>query len=77
MQRVRILSSVQVGRQWLSAGVDVLLPSDDARALIASGHAQAVDAPGGDAHPAQAASPVLDGMIDVPAAPPRRRKAGG
>lgn len=71
MQRVRIVSGVQVGRQWLSAGVEVLLPSEDARALIASGHAQALDE-----HAAATAIPVPDGALDVPPAKQRRKATG-
>lgn len=60
-----------LGNQSLAAGVMADVPDDVAQRLIESGAAQAAGSL------PNTANPVLDGVLDVPPAAPRRRKAEG
>lgn len=62
---------VMLGSQSLAAGVMADVPDDAAQRLIDAGTAR----PAGTTP--QTSNPALDGMLDVPSAPPRRRKAEG
>lgn len=67
--RVRILQTVQLGSQTLNAGVECEVPQEQAEEWVARGIAQDLDELA-----ASAANPVLDGLLDVPPAKPRRRQ---
>jgi hypothetical protein len=72
---IRILRTFESGPQTLNAGV-LCAPADElARDWIALGLAEAVDGGGREDAPATS-NPVLDGMLDVPPAKPRRKATG-
>lgn len=72
---IRILHTFEAGPQTLNAGV-LCAPADElAREWIAQGLAEAVDGGGSEDAPATS-DPVMDGVLDVPPAKPRRKATG-
>lgn len=67
--RLLMMQQATLGRQALSPGVQVDLDDVAAAPLLDAGAARTLD----KAPAARTSNPVLDGMIDVPPAPARRR----
>lgn len=74
--RIRIVQTFIAGSQTLNAGVLCDPVEELARDWIVQGLAEPVDGGGGPEDAPATSNPVLDGMLDVPPAKPRRKATG-